>query len=198
MLTTESAKDFATARRRAFLEPWLNFLGRRPKDLLNFDQVKQILQLHASAYKGLHEIDVCKIIGSVGKHHQFSRNFFPKTDRDELRWRRVDELFHQHGFEPIEVFQVDDAFFVRDGHHRVSVNRTHNVPTIEAYVTEYKSPQPVTKEDDLTSLSLKARRAAIGTSVKTRAPALLVVGVGDPGQTGEAAQCAKSCGAGLG
>ena len=178
MLTTESAKDFATARRRALLERWLNFLARRPSHLLIFDDVKRILQLQNSAYKGLHEIDVQNIIGSVGKHRHFSRSFFPNNDRDELRWRRVDELYHQHGFEPIEVFQVDNVYFVRDGHHRVSVNRTHNVPTIEAYVTEYKSPLPVTKDDDLTSLSLKARCAASGTSTKKRTPAALTTILG--------------------
>ena len=174
MLTTESAKDFATARQRAFLEKWFNFLAHRPKDLLSFDKVKQILKLQDSAYKGLHEIELRKIVGSVGKHHHFSRNFYPKNDRDEQRWRRVDELFHQHGFEPIEVFQVDEAYFVRDGHHRVSVNRTHNVPTIEAYVTEYRSPLPVNKDDDLKSLILKVRRTAVGNSTEKRAPATLM------------------------
>jgi len=175
MLTIESAKDFATARRRALLERWLNILAHRPKDLLSFDMVKRTLQLQDSAYRGLHEIELQKIIGSVGKHRHFSRYFYPKNDRDELRWRRVDELFHRHGFEPIEVYQVDDAYFVRDGHHRVSVNRTHNVPTIEAYVTEYKSPLPVNKNDDLKSLIFKMRRAASGTLAKKRAPATLTI-----------------------
>ena len=154
-LTAQSAKDFATARQQIFIKNCLNFLLRRPNDLLAFEEVKQLLKLRDSVYRGLHEIELDTIIGSAGKHRDFTRTFRPKNYKAEDRWRRVDELFHKQGFEPIEVYKVGQVYFVRDGHHRVSVNRTHHIPTIEAYVVEYSTPVSITKEDNLASIRLK-------------------------------------------
>ena len=37
---------------------------------------------------------------------------------------------------PIDVYQVDDSYYVIDGHHRVSVAIATGHTTIEAHVTE--------------------------------------------------------------
>jgi hypothetical protein len=57
-LSPESAQEFSDARRRAFIEEWLNFVKGRPKDLLAFEEVRQNLRLHNAAYKGLQEIEL--------------------------------------------------------------------------------------------------------------------------------------------
>ncbi len=37
----------------------------------------------------------------------------------------------------MSLYKIGDAYFVLDGHHRVSVVRYHGVPTVEAVVTEF-------------------------------------------------------------
>lgn len=159
MLTSESAQEFTQARQQAFIEEWLNFFKGRPNDLLSFEEVKQNLRLQNSAYKGLQTIELDKIVGSTGRYRDFNRTFLPKTDQTEERWRRVDAIAHTQGFPPIEVYKVGDVYFVRDGNHRVSVARIHKADTIEAYVIEFKTPIPITKEDDLDDILLKMERA---------------------------------------
>jgi hypothetical protein len=156
MLTPQSNFEFGRARQRAFIEEWFHFFTGRPNELLSFDEVKQKLQLQDSAYKGLHEIELAKIVGSTGRYRDFTRTFLPKNDLTEERWRRVDDVAHSEtGFPPIEVFQVGDVYFVRDGNHRVSVAQLHGAKTIEAYVIEYKTSVPVDNQDDLDDILLK-------------------------------------------
>ena len=156
MLTAQSAKDFAKAQQLTFLERCLNLFRRRSNDLLSFEAVKKSLKLRNPVERGLQEIELEKIVGSVGKFREFSRTFLPKNYWTEERWRRVDDLFHNQGFEPIEVYKVGNVYFVRDGHHRISVNRTHGVRTIEAHVVEYKTGVPIDNRDDLDSFLTRA------------------------------------------
>jgi hypothetical protein len=155
-LTPQSNLDFSTARQRAFIEEWFSSFTGRPNSLLSFDEVKNKLRLQDSAYKGLQEIELDKIVGSTGRYRDFTRTFLPKNDRSENRWRRVDAVAHSEmGFPPIEVYQVGEVYFVRDGNHRVSVARLHKAKTIEAYVIEYKTAVPIDKQDDLDAILLK-------------------------------------------
>jgi len=156
----QTTTEFNAARRKAFLEEMLNYVTGRPNDLLPFEEVRQSLRLQDSTYKGLHDIELDKIVGSVGRYRDFTRTFLPKSDRSEERWRRVDAVTHDLvGTPPIEVFKIGDVYFVRDGNHRVSVARTHGATTIEAYVIEYKTPIHIENTDELDDILLKIERA---------------------------------------
>jgi len=159
LLTAESNADFAAARQKAFIEEWLNFFTRRPTDLLSFEAVKHNLRLQDSSYKGLQEIELDKIVGSIGRYRDFTRTFLPKNDQTKDRWRRIDTVASEEGYPPIDVYQVGNVYFVRDGNHRVSVARANQAKTIEAYVTEYRTPVPINKDDDLDDILLNMERA---------------------------------------
>jgi hypothetical protein len=52
---------------------------------------------------------------------------------------------------PVELYEMGDAYFVVDGHHRVSVARYHQVPTLEAAVAKFyprraAAPVPITSK----------------------------------------------------
>jgi len=159
-LPQETGMEFNTARRKAFQEEMLSFITGRSTDLLPFEEVRQTLRLQDSTYKGLQEIELDKIVGSVGRYRDFTRTFLPKSDRSEERWRRVDAITHDLvGFPPIEVYKIGDVYFVRDGNHRVSVARAHDAETIEAYVIEYKTSVPIDNTDELDDILLKVGRA---------------------------------------
>jgi hypothetical protein len=52
---------------------------------------------------------------------------------------------------PVKLYKLEEAYFVVDGHHRVSVARYHDVPTLEAAVVEFHpnlpaAPVPITSK----------------------------------------------------
>jgi hypothetical protein len=157
-LTQSSYEEFSSARQKAFIEEWFSIFTGKETDLLSFEEVKQNLRLQDLAYLGLREIEVDKIVGSVGRYRDFTRTFLPKYDNMEDRWRRVDAVTHDQGFPPIDVYKVGDVYFVRDGNHRVSIARMHKSETIEAYVTEYRTQVDITKDDNLDDILLKSER----------------------------------------
>lgn len=129
------------ARRKAFWQQLSATLGlsRGPATLIPFEEVQQKLRLNQNAYRGLQQVPLDQIVGSVGRYHDFTRTFLPLVESDSARWRRVAELQMETGLPPIELYKVGDAYFVKDGNHRVSVARQFGMKTIEAYVWEYES-----------------------------------------------------------
>ncbi len=151
-------RSFQRARFQAELEQFLARLTGRSIDLLDFEDVRQRLHMELTARRVLREIPLAAIVGSVGRPGDFTRNFLPLNDRDEHRWARVKYQANQStGLPPIEVYQVGETYFVLDGNHRVSVARDMGATHIEAYVTEVRSPVPLTPGTQPRELILKAR-----------------------------------------
>jgi hypothetical protein len=73
------------------------------------------------------------------------------------RWKRIDRAFQRgEDLPPVELYEIGDSYFVVDGHHRVSVARYHEVPTVEAAVAEFHperptAPVPATSKSELTA-----------------------------------------------
>ncbi|HID86945.1 MAG TPA: hypothetical protein EYP55_06140 [Anaerolineae bacterium] len=151
--------DFDRARRQAFIQDILALIRRRPTDLLPFEEVRARLRLRSRTYRGLQQIPLDKIVGSVGRYRDFTRAFFPRYEEMRARWQRVDQLVRLGGLPPIEVYKVGEVYFVKDGNHRVSVARQQKAETIEAHVWEYLTKVPLTPEDDLDDLLIKQEYA---------------------------------------
>ena len=133
----EGVGKFQGLRTRAFLQEMLSLLRGQSAELLCFDDVRARLRLRAESYKGLQDIPVDKIVGSVGRHKEFTQTFLPKSNETRERWSRVyAKMNSMEGVPPIEVYKVGDTYFVRDGNHRVSVARQIKAKTIQAHVTE--------------------------------------------------------------
>src|SRR5258708_3256521 len=149
----EAARDFQTARTQAFWQAAWAFLTGKSIDLLSFEEVRQRLRLRDERYLGLQEIEIDKIVGSVGRYKDFTRSLLPRTNSVRSRWQRLDAMARgTEGFPPIEVYKVGEVYFVIDGNHRVSVAHQLGAKTIEAYVTELPTAVPfdeTTKPDDL-------------------------------------------------
>jgi dienelactone hydrolase len=171
----EAYNQWNQARRRAFWERLSSTFGltRRPTELLSFEEVQEKLRLSQSSYRGLQQVALDQIVGSVGRYNDFTRTFLPLLEEDSQRWRRVATLQVEAGLPPIELYRVGDAYFVKDGNHRVSVARQFGAATIEAYVWEYETPvgglSPDTKVDDLI-VKAEYRAFLDRTRLNTRRP----------------------------
>jgi nucleotide-binding universal stress UspA family protein len=155
-----AVEDFRRARRRAALERILAPLTGRSTSLLSYDDVRQKLKARETAKQELENVPLDAIVGSVGRYTDFTRSFLPKKDSDEARWARVmTAVTDFKGVPPIELYRIGDAYFVRDGNHRVSVARELGATHIHAFVTEVQTKVPLAPDDEPDDIILKAEYA---------------------------------------
>ena len=155
-----AVQDFLNARRRAGIEAIMARLTGKSVDLFSYEDVRHKLKARSSIARGLQDIPLDAIVGSVGRYTDFTRSFLPRRDSDQQRWARVKaKVTDMGGLPPIEVYQIGEAYFVRDGNHRVSVARQLDAPTIQAYVTEMRIKVPFSPDDQPDDLILKAEYA---------------------------------------
>jgi len=87
-------------------------------------------------YVGVRSVPIDQIRGSEGRSADFDRDFCPLQDRTRGRWLGIARA-RQAGksLPPVLLVQVGEVYYVRDGHHRISVARALGQRTIEAKVT---------------------------------------------------------------
>jgi hypothetical protein len=155
----EARRNWERARHSAGIEDVLSVFSRKSADLLSFDQVKEQLRLSQKNYRGLQEIPLSAIRGSVGRYRDFTSTFLPRKDDMRDRWMRVNTVTFTRGAPPIEVYQVGDAYFVLDGNHRASVARQSGMDSILAHVWEFVTPVGLSEDADLDEVLIKAEYA---------------------------------------
>ena len=150
---TAAIKDFRKARNRAFLEEIIARFTGESIDLLSYEEVRQKLKTHGSSERGLMDIPLNSIVGSLGRYADFTRDFLPRQDANQDRWTRVKlAVSDTVGLPPIDVYKIGEVYFVKDGNHRVSVARQGGAEFIQAWVTEVQTRVPLTPDitpDDL-------------------------------------------------
>ncbi|MDM8527133.1 hypothetical protein QUF58_02875 [Anaerolineales bacterium HSG24] len=147
--------NYQRAKRRAFTEEMLSTIRHTSVDLLPFEVVRTQLKLGHKQYRGRQEIPLDQIVGSVNRSEDFTRTFSPRHDAVQNRWQQVDKLVDTIGLLPIELYQVSRIYFVKDGHHRVSVMRQQAAEVIEAEVWEYPSRVQLWADDNLEDIMIR-------------------------------------------
>ncbi len=155
----ESQEKWARARRKALVQRVVSTFKNDSVDLIPFEEVKTRLHLTQKYYRGLENIDLARIRGSVGRYRDFTSAFLPRRNHMRQRWQRVNKIVSTQSMPPIEVYQVGKAYFVLDGNHRVSNARLEGLKTIAAYVCEFATPVGLSAEADLDEVITKAEYA---------------------------------------
>jgi hypothetical protein len=157
----EARHHWDRARRRAI---WMNLrqqISGQSTTLLDFNEVAQRLNLHHAVYKGVQNIPLDSIVGSMGRYQDFTGTFLPKKNDMVGRWNDVARIQlnpHGAGLPPIELYRVGKWCFVSDGNHRVSVARELGFNDIEAYVWDYPEPPLDVDPDDIEAMLLNWER----------------------------------------
>lgn len=144
----QTQSDFGTARFKAFLHEIAAIVARRPNELLSFESVKRSLRVFGQSYRGVQTVPIDQIIGSATlRYNDFDRAFLPTQARTRSRWRNIDRLYYENvDLPPVHLYQVGSVYFVRDGHHRISVARERGQLFIEAEVIEMQTRVPLTPD----------------------------------------------------
>jgi nucleotide-binding universal stress UspA family protein len=151
-----ASQDFRRARRKADIQEVLARLSGNPTALLSFEDVRQKLKAEKAGSRILKEIPLDAIVGSVGRYKDFTRSFLPRRESDLERWARVKETIKTIGLSPIDVYQIDEVYFVLDGHHRVSIAKEIGATHIQANVIRVHTKVPLNPEDQPDDLIIKA------------------------------------------
>ncbi len=156
---TKALEDFRQARAKARLQHlWASITGES-KELLRYDEITRKMHAVSSSSKGLQEIPVEAVVGSVNRYQDFDKNFLPMRDSDMQRWANVKAVMTSPGsigLPPIRVYKIGDAYFVLDGNHRVSIARQMGLEFLEGYVTEIQTRVPLSPEDSPEDIILKS------------------------------------------
>jgi len=159
---TRALEDFRQARAKARMQQLWSAITGQSKELLQYDEISKKMHISGQSSKGVQEIPIESIVGSVNRYQDFDENFLPLLDSDMQRWANVKASMispGSPGLSPIRVYKIGDAYFVLDGNHRVSIAKQMGFETIEAHVTEIKTKVPFSFEDSPDDIILKAEYA---------------------------------------
>ncbi|MET1037301.1 MAG: ParB N-terminal domain-containing protein [Aeromicrobium sp.] len=192
----DAESDFMRARRHQVLSALAARLRNDTEDVvqtLSFDEVVDALGRRAEHYVGTKVIPLDAIVGSVDKVRDFDRRFRPTSTVSRQRWERLARASRTgEVIPPIDVYQIGDYYFVRDGHHRVSVARSLGITVIEARVTAietFLAPVGIGARADL---ELKFWRRLMLQRVPFTGEARAAVAVDRPTGYGEIAEAVEA------
>src|SRR5574338_668646 len=107
----EGVSAFQSARMRAFWDEVLALVRGKPAELLSFEDIRARLRLREENYRGLQEVPLDQIAGSVGRYREFTSKFLPKKNKMQERWSRVyAQASGMMGLPPIELYKVGDVY----------------------------------------------------------------------------------------
>ncbi len=135
---------FAQARRRARQGQFWSSLTGRMAGLLALEQVRAACTVQAESSGGVHTVPISQIRGSEGRSHCFDRDFDPLNDHSRQRWLNIAIARQQGKALPlVALVQVEEFYFVLDGHHRISVAQAMGQKAIEARVIVWQVSGPL-------------------------------------------------------
>jgi uncharacterized ParB-like nuclease family protein len=152
-------RDAEKARSKAFWHNVTHSLRGIPNELLPFSAVRD-LHPAAERYGGVKPIPIQQIVGSVDRYRDFDHYFLPRVGHTIERWAGIRQA-NLEGKElpPISVYKVGEVYFVKDGHHRVSVARNAGQKYIDAEIIELSVTVPPNSTDTLKEIIIKGEYA---------------------------------------
>jgi hypothetical protein len=137
------------------VERAIHFFRGKPVHLIDLNSFLRSNRVLGSHHLGIRSVAVDQIRGSEGRSEDFDRSFNPIEDRTRTRWLNVARArLAGRELPPVELIQIGEVHFVRDGHHRISVARALGEKYMDAEVTKWEV-QPLAPAS---SISCKAPR----------------------------------------
>jgi hypothetical protein len=181
---SDAQSDFSRARRSRLLAEIGRRLRREPDDvalMLPFEEVVEALGRTGQHDLGLQVVPLDAIVGSVDRTTDFDRGLRPTSARLRSRWERIAAAQRRgEALPPVSLYKVGDLYFVRDGHHRVSVAKSLGRKDIDAYVVEVTTRLKLGTDTRVSDLPLKDHERLFRERVPLPAEARRRIAVSDP------------------
>ena len=135
---------YSCARSRGWRNQLWSALTGRSHSLLSLAEVDAACTVDSRRHTGLQTVPISRIQGSEGRCNDFDSDFNPLQGHTRGRWRSVARARREgKPLPPVELVQVGDVYFVRDGHHRISVALASGQQDIEAEVMAWRVTGPL-------------------------------------------------------
>lgn len=130
---------YRSMQNKALLGRVSSFLTGHSRKLLDLTTEVSGREIRSQHYAGFRTLPIDRIKGSEGRSGDFDCDFNPINTRTMDRWISV-AVAHKNGLTlpPVELIQLGEDYFVRDGHHRISVARAFGEKYIDARVVVLK------------------------------------------------------------
>jgi hypothetical protein len=141
----QAIKLFRQAVRKGGMGRLFSRISGQTRSLRDLQTATQGLNIRSRHYAGVQAVLISKIVGSEGRVSDFDASFNPLSEKTRDRWLSVASARLQGRAMPaVELIQVGELYYVRDGHHRISVARAFEEEAIDAQVTvwEVRESQP--------------------------------------------------------
>ncbi|GAC1548431.1 MAG: hypothetical protein NVS2B7_24350 [Herpetosiphon sp.] len=160
---------------------WLVILRRvlqvRTRQLLALGPLSRSWQIRSHHFAGRQTVAIDSIRGSESRVTDFDAAFRPTHPHAAERWCKVAAAWQQGAaLPPVELIRVGDLYFVRDGHHRISVARTYGAREIDALVTVWDVDGPLPWDEPAAALP-PPKTIASGTAGRTAGKVRRSIGV---------------------
>lgn len=145
LMQTDPATRVATTAERLYNRArrgrwWATVTGRlvgRPAPLLDLSQAAG--RVVGQYDLGTQTVPLAQIRGSEGRSTDFDAAFHPLAEHSRARWVSVARARLENVALPaVDLIRLGDSYYVRDGHHRVSVARALGQHDIDARVTVWE------------------------------------------------------------
>jgi hypothetical protein len=137
--TPSMYEEFRRLHNKAVRSKFFSLITRRYHGLLNLGEMQKRLKVTARTHGGLRLVPIEKIRGSLNRTNDFDAEFRPLQEHTRDRWVNI-AIAHSRdeSLPPVELIELDDMYFVTDGHHRISVAKMMGQREIEAEVTVWR------------------------------------------------------------
>jgi hypothetical protein len=194
----DAQTDFLRARRRAALGAMVARLRGEPSDVrlvLPYEEVVAALGYVSEHSAGKAVVALDAIVGSVDRGRDFDRSFRPTTGRMRSRWEHIATAMRRgEAMPPVDLVRVGQIYFVRDGHHRVSVARALGHADIDAMVTEVITRVGAERAITLDELPVKSHERVFFERVPLPDSARTEIELTDPWDYGRLAEAVEAWG----
>lgn len=137
----------------------LDLLRQRATSLIQLNVFLRNRRVLGSHHAGIKSVSIDEIVGSEGKSEDFDRSFNARYDRTRTRWMNIAKArLAGRELPPVELIQIERSYFVRDGHHRISVAKALGENYIDAQVTQWEV-EPAAEEITLSCVAPEVQLA---------------------------------------
>jgi hypothetical protein len=194
----DAQHDFVRARRHAVMAQLAARLRGEPDDVrlvLPYEEVIDALGYAGEHAAGSAVVALNDIVGTVDRGHDFDRRFRPTSGRVRSRWEHIAAAMRRgEAMPPVDLVRIGEIYFVRDGHHRVSVARALGRTDIDARVTEVVTRVGAQRAITLADLPTKSHERVFYERVPLPEHARGEIALSDPWDYGALAEAVEAWG----
>lgn len=109
-----------------------------PPEVKNFRVQQEKEAAFDTRDRGIRSVPLDRIVGSVGRYHDFDSRFRFKQNipSERLQWVR-DAMREARPLKPVELYQIKDEYYVSDGNHRIAAAKELGHDEILARIVEF-------------------------------------------------------------